>query len=203
MDPSPLEPLVLDPSPGNGLLIFNREVPWTTERLRRSGIAFQAVPAGNYTLFLLQGRQENRLLRPAQILADQNPAKARELLRGLPAGRRWSTGTPQRPGLSLTVDLGRVQGIQSLALHCPGYPRDYPRGLEAAVSADGLRWEKTGLHLSEPLVFTGQILLGWQGPTQRYRFDPVVNARFLRFILSESDPVYWWSVESLQIFGPE
>ena len=44
MAPPPLEPLLIDPSPGNGLLIFNREVPLVTppvvavrHRLRKKG----------------------------------------------------------------------------------------------------------------------------------------------------------------------
>ena len=200
--PHPSEPLILDPAPGNGLLILNREALMVSSRLDRSGIRYDTIPAGNYTLFLLNGRIESPSLKPVRITSDQNPGEAGGLIRGLPLGQRWSTGIPQRPGLSLTIDLGKIQPIQSLKLECPRFPQDYPRGLAAFYSLDGLRWKKTPLHQAEPLVFTGQLLLQWRGPIQRYRLDPGLQARYLRLTLSESDPVYWWSVEEIRISGP-
>ena len=102
----------------------------------------------------------------------------------------------------MTLDLGRIQAIEWVTLRCPHYPRDFPRGLKAAYSLDGKRWASVGLDLTEPLAFTGQVLLLFRGPTQRYRLDPAIQTRFLRLELSESDPVYWWSVEALQLSGP-
>jgi hypothetical protein len=201
MIPDPLEPLILDPSPGNGLLVFNREVPLVTARLTRSGIAYEKKDAGRYTLLKLLGRTKGPVLIPEQITSEVNPQEASELVRGIPPGKRWSSGLPQKTGIGLTLDLGRIQSLAWVTLSCPRFPQDFPRGLKASYSLDGKRWTPVGLDLAEPLAFTGQVLLLFRGPTQRYRLDPAIQARFLRLELSESDPVYWWSVEALQLHG--
>ena len=201
MTPPPLEPLLLDPSPGNGLLVFNREVPLVTARLTRSGIAYEKEDAGRYTLLKLLGRTYGPVLIPERITSEVNPQEASELARGLSPGKRWSSGLPQKAGIGLTMDLGRIQSLEWVTLSCPRYPQDFPRGLRASYSLDGKRWTPVGLDLTEPLAFNGQVLLLFRGPTQRYRLDPAIQTRFLRLELSESDPVYWWSVEALQVNG--
>ena len=60
-------------------------------------------------------------------------------------------------------------------------------------------WEETPIQLVEPLAFTGQVLLLYRGPVQRYRLTPAVQGRFLRLSLTEADPTYWWSVESIRL----
>ena len=202
MTPSPHEPLVFDPSPGNGLLVFNREVPLVTARLTRSGIAYEKKDAGRYTLLKLLGRTYGPVLIPKRITSEVNPQEASELGRGISLGKRWSSGLPQKNGIGLTIDLGRIQPLEWVTLGCPRYPQDFPRRLRASYSLDEKRWTPVGLDLTEPLAFTGQVLLLFRGPTQRYRLDPAIQARFLRLELSESDPEYWWSVEALQTHGP-
>ena len=202
MTPPPLEPLILDPSPGNGLLVFNREVPLVTARLSRSGIAYEKKDAGRYTLLKLLGRTNGPVLIPERITSEVNPREASELVRKISSGKRWSSGTPQKPGIGLTLDLGRIQPLEWVTLSCPRYPQDFPRGLRAAYSPDGKKWTPVGLDLAEPLAFTGQVLLLFRSPSQRYRLTPVIQARFLRLELSASDPVYWWSLEKIQVHGP-
>ncbi len=201
MTPSPHEPLVFDPSPGNGLLVLNREVPLVTARLKRSGIAYDKKDTGRYTLLKLLGRTYGPVLIPKRITSEVNPQEASELVRGISLGKRWSSGLPQKAGIGLTIDLGRIQPLEWVTLGCPRYPQDFPRRLRASYSLDEKRWTPVGLDLTEPLAFTGQVLLLFRGPTQRYRLDPAIQARFLRLELSESDPEYWWSVEALQIHG--
>jgi hypothetical protein len=202
MTPPPREPLILDPAQGNGLLVLNREVSLAEQRLSRSGIAYDKQDAGRYTLLKLLGRTEGPDIAPAQIISEVNTREASELVRGIPRGKRWSSATPQKPGIGLTVDLGRVQGVERVTLSCPHYPQDFPRGLRAGYSLDGKKWAPVGLDLAEPLAFTGQVLLLFRGPTHRYRLTPAVQARFLRLELSESDPTYWWSVEKIRLQGP-
>ena len=197
--PSPSDPLLLDPSLGNGLLISPRETALTSRRLSLSGIGHTAIPAGNYTLFLLQGRTEGSPLTLKEISSVMNPEEASALARGLPPGKRWSSGTPQKPGLSLAIDLGEEQTIDFVTLRCPHHPADFPRGLRASYSLDGEKWEETPIQLVEPLAFTGQVLLLYRGPVQRYRLTPTVRGRFLRLSLTEADSTYWWSVESIRI----
>jgi hypothetical protein len=59
--PSIEEPLWIDPAPGNGLLVSTRETRQVAARLAESEIGFMRVPAGRYTLFILQGRYKSPL----------------------------------------------------------------------------------------------------------------------------------------------
>ncbi len=194
---------LLDPGVGNGLLIAKRETSEVALRLGRSGIRSRSMDLGRYTLFILQGRQMKGSLPLAASYSESNPKEAAGLVHGYIKGKRWSTGTPQRPGLSLILDGGRSQPVEWITLHNPYYADDYPRGLRAEFSQDGRNWDPVSLDQTEPLVFSGQLLLSSRGSWMRYRCQPAIKTRFLRLTLTQSDPVYWWSVEKVEIHAPQ
>ena len=200
-DPSVKDPLWIDPTSGNGLLVFNREAGQAAARWTKSEIVFSRVPAGRYSLFILRGRTPRPAIPIVRVTSETNPREAFDLAQGLPRGKRWSSQGPQRPGIGLTFDLGAPKPVGGVSLHCPRHPQDYPRGVKADYSLDGKRWEPLEMELVEPLAFTGQVLLLARGPVQRYRIKPVVTTRYVRITLTESDPVNWWSVEEIQIQG--
>ncbi len=200
--PSLKEPLRIDPTPGNGLLVLTRETRQAATRLTESEIIFNRVPAGRYTLFVLRGRNTGSAIPIVRVTSETNPREASELVRGFPPGKRWSSQGPQRPGMGLTLDLDAPKTIGRISLHCPRHPLDYPRGVKADYSLDGKRWDPLGMALAEPLAFSGQVLLLTRGPVQRYRIKPGVTARYVRLTLTEPDPVNWWSVEKIELHGP-
>ena len=126
---------------------------------------------------------------------------ARRLPGGLGAGRRWSTGRAQRPGDSLTLDLGRVARLGWVELDNPDFPRDYPRGLKALVSVEGKRWRESPLHLSAPLCFSGQVLLACPGRRNLYRLARPLKGRYLRLVCTAGDPSCWWSLQRVRVLS--
>jgi glucosylceramidase len=101
------------------------------------------------------------------------------------ATTRWSTGTAQRPGQYLQVDLGRLQRVSRLVLDTGASTGDYPRGYALLVSRDGRTW-------GDPVAAgagTGQLTtIG----------VPSRAIRFLRVVSTASSPS-WWSVADLRV----
>jgi F5/8 type C domain len=112
---------------------------------------------------------------------------------------RWSTGGPQEPGNEVTVDLGSVQHVEGLELQLAGYDADFPRLLTIDLSEDGTTWSQA-----------------WSGPTAFIAYlaaleDPLnlplriaftqSPARFIRMRQSGRDPIYYWTITELRVYG--
>jgi glucosylceramidase len=110
---------------------------------------------------------------------------------------RWTTGTAQQPGQTVTVDLGTTRNVGRVALDTgaiteaavnwgPGQPSgDYPRGLLVSTSTNGSTW-------SAPVTATGagQITI----------VDlPGGPARYIRIEQTGSSGS-WWSVADLRLY---
>ncbi len=115
---------------------------------------------------------------------------------------RWSSNTPQKPGLVLQVDLGETVPDLGRITLLSGDPEDGPRGLRLEISQDGRRWqtvrEAAGLWSD----------LFWSGPHPFYRpglgrvditFTPQ-SGRFFKLTQLGSDPTYYWSVAECFIY---
>lgn len=98
---------------------------------------------------------------------------------------RWSTQSPQRPGMWFQIDLGKVSPVSHIRLDNALSPQDYPRGYIVKTSTDGHAWTS----VAEKIHNTAPLNVAFN---QR-------QARFIRIEQSGSDPVYWWAIHQIYI----
>jgi len=100
---------------------------------------------------------------------------------------RWSTQTPQQPGMWFQIDLGQVRTISQISLNNDLSPRDYPRGYVAKLSTDEQSWQTVAENPNNdrPLAIS---------------FSPQ-HTRFIRIEQTGSDPIYWWSIHRIDLAG--
>jgi mono/diheme cytochrome c family protein len=124
--------------------------------------------------------------------ASHNPAEARGAL----DFTRWSSGTPQQPGMWFQLELPEAVTLTELQFDSPvmagredrGPTSTAPRGYRVEVSTDGRTW-------SEP-VAGGR----GGGRTTTVTFPPV-NARFIRLTqTAEGDGAGPWTMERLRVY---
>jgi hypothetical protein len=112
---------------------------------------------------------------------------------------RWHTGGPQDPTNEVSIDLGSAKQVAGVELEIGGYVADFPRVLVIETSADGASWTPA-----------------WSGPTAlqavsaaieapldlplRFPFDERA-ARFVRLRQTAAEPIYWWSIAEMKVFG--
>ncbi|HEU4421533.1 MAG TPA: discoidin domain-containing protein, partial [Pilimelia sp.] len=102
------------------------------------------------------------------------------------ASTRWSTGTGQRGGQFLQIDLGGRTSISRLVLDTGASTGDYPRGYTVSVSDDGVSW-------SRPVASgagTGQIT------TIELAVPPIRHVR----VTLTADSGSWWSVADVRAY---
>ena len=58
------------------------------------------------------------------------------------ANTRWSTQTPQRPGMWFEIDLNETRLLSGLTLDNAGSPQDYPRGYRLYVATNRNNWQE-------------------------------------------------------------
>jgi hypothetical protein len=112
---------------------------------------------------------------------------------------RWHTGGPQGPGAELLLDLGGVREVQGVELQLGGYVADFPRELVIELSEDGAAWTPAW---SGPTAFVAY-LAGLEDPLLmplRFAIGPA-PARFVRLRQTANDPVYYWTIAELRLFG--
>ncbi|HEU4347619.1 MAG TPA: discoidin domain-containing protein [Actinoplanes sp.] len=101
------------------------------------------------------------------------------------ASTRWSSGTGQRPGQYLQVDLGKATSFDRVAVDSGGNLGDYARGWQLAGSLDGTTWttlaQGTGTGQLTTVDVTG------------------TRARYLR-ITSTGTAGNWWSISDVRLY---
>ncbi len=102
---------------------------------------------------------------------------------------RFTTGTPQVPGMWIQVELPTETTISAVTLDTAGSPEDYPRAYEIACSIDGRSWDKP--------IATGR----GDGPRTEIAIESR-TAKFVRITQTGSDPRAPWSIHELQIYAP-
>lgn len=112
---------------------------------------------------------------------------------------RWDTGHAQRPGDSLTVDLGQAREVTSAELQIGGFVTDFPRQLRIETSLDGQDWREAWTGAGALVAFAGALEDPRAVPL-RFRFEPR-SARYLRFTQTGMDETYYWSISELRITG--
>ncbi|MCQ4088299.1 discoidin domain-containing protein [Saccharibacillus sp. JS10] len=127
----------------------------------------------------------NWTLTASSSVAGQEPAA---LLDGDHA-TRWSTGTEQREGQWLTLDLGQETTFSQMLMDSSGSPDDFARGYNVYVSNDGEDW---GQAITKRQGFTDDLVAS---------FAPQ-SARYIKIELNESHS-RWWSMSELILFAPD
>lgn len=103
---------------------------------------------------------------------------------GQPA-TRWSTLTPQTPGMWFQVDLGQRQTVSRVQASQAGSPEDYPRGYRLRLSEEGQQWVTVATQTNN----TGPVDVSFQ-PTA---------AQYIRIEQTGSSDRWWWSIHELTI----
>ncbi|GAA0479471.1 glucosylceramidase [Paractinoplanes deccanensis] len=142
------------------------------------------LPGGALATFVWSGRSGDRPLDPAGWTATGSGTDA-ALAVDDDAATRFTTGTPQRPGQYLQVDLGRVQPVGRIVFDTGASVGDTPRGWAISVSADGRRWAE---------VATGSGGQFASATLSRGQF------RHVRLTLTAADPAAWWSVADVRAY---
>jgi hypothetical protein len=117
----------------------------------------------------------------------------------------WCSVSPQTSGTWFHIDLGRIETICKIRFDLDGHVMDCPRGYKIEVSSDGTSWKQV-LEMGD---MNGNLF--WEGshPWILVRGDfftaafPSIEARYVRMVLTASDPKYNWSIAELRMFGPK
>lgn len=141
---------------------------------------------------------EGDLLPVRSIAAADNPA----LVGGMTDGdivTRWHAGREQRPGDSITVDLGDTREVNGVEMLIGGYVADFPRQLSIATSLDGATWADAWTGGTATTAFAAAL----EDPlTVALPFGfPPHPARYLRLTQNGSERIYYWSIAELRIRG--
>jgi hypothetical protein len=112
---------------------------------------------------------------------------------------RWHNGRPQRPGDSLTVDLGAEREVTGTELLIAGFVADFPRRLTIATSLDGETWSQAWEGGTALIAFSAALEDPRDVPLP-FPFDPR-PARYVRFTQTGSDRTYYWSIAELRVKG--
>ncbi|MEZ5301674.1 MAG: discoidin domain-containing protein [Verrucomicrobiales bacterium] len=104
------------------------------------------------------------------------------------AGSRWDTGASQEPGMWFQVELPEPCNLNRIVLDTRNSNRDYPRGYEVRLSADGQSW-------SDPVAAGTGI-----DPVTDIGF-PNQTAKFLRITQTGSVNGLFWSIHEMEIYG--
>jgi hypothetical protein len=112
---------------------------------------------------------------------------------------RWDTGGPQGRRNVVVVDLGAVQRVEGIELQIAGFVADFPRQLVIEASEDGTSWQPR-----------------WKGPTALVALQAAIEApltvplrfplgglpaRYVRLRQTSADPIYYWSIAELRVYG--
>jgi 4-amino-4-deoxy-L-arabinose transferase-like glycosyltransferase len=174
--------------------------------LAGSGYAARRERVGEYVVytdFVAPGGLTGALPREGwRITASVGGALAEQALDGSRA-TRWTTAgvTPQVPGLTVTIDLGRRAEVGAIELDLGGPSLDYPRGLALQASPDGERWEEVpaAVQLLGPLYWLGT--QGARGGVERVRLRFAARGlRAVRLVQTGTDPSYGWSIHEVHLY---
>jgi hypothetical protein len=192
--------------PGTGVLLEAADVPGFTLAARRAGLEFRARRLAGLDLFVHAPRPPppDRPLqaRALTVTASRNPRRASRAVDGDPR-TRWATRGPRSAGDWYRIDLTVPRRLRAVRLTSAN-PADLPQALRVEGSADGTTWWSVpaAVHVERTLRWGGIALLADAAAAVRLEVEPVV-VRALRLVLTESDPVFYWSIHDLEIHGDD
>jgi hypothetical protein len=138
------------------------------------------------------------ILPIASFSAKYNDALLRNMVDG-DLVTRWHAGREQRPGDSMTVDLGAPGTVDGVEMLIGGYVTDFPRQLTIETSLDNERWS-TAWNGNVAVMAMSAALEDPRRFTLPFAFESR-PARFVRFIQTGTEDVFYWSVAELTIRG--
>lgn len=176
------------------------------ESLRALGLTVRETPVEQYVVVEAEPAWTEGVvsLDPSrwQVTANVNDENVRNLV-DRDAGTSWTTGGPQVPGQSVTVDLGREETVVRVDLLALDHT-EVPTGFAIEVSRDGTTWFQTVAvrQYSGPLFWSEHhaMLKARRGRVQA-RFAPL-GARFVRVVQTGSSPAHPWAAQELFLYGP-
>jgi len=134
----------------------------------------------------------------ASFSARYNDALLRNMVDG-DLVTRWHAGREQRPGDSMTADLGAAVTVQGVEMLMGGFVNDFPRQLTVETSLDNDTWSQAWngnvgvIAMSAALENPREFMLPFE-------FQPRF-ARYVRFTQTAVEDVFYWSVAELRIRG--
>ena len=99
---------------------------------------------------------------------------------------RYTTGTPQVPGMWFEIELPLETQVAGVELDAGSSGKDYPRGYKLELSTDGEHWKD---------VANGK----GAGSVTDIQFSPA-KAKFIRITQTGSVGGLFWSIHELQVF---
>ena len=167
----------------------NFELRWDMVEELRTWFAWQGVPTLNVQVRVNEEVIDQPGLAGLRASASHHNRQAgidnlRQALDN-DSSTRWSSQTPQQPGMWFEVDLGSARTVSHLRLNHDHSPRDFPRGYVVKLSLEGQSWHTVA-----------------EDPQNNRPLDVTFNPRQARFIRIEqtgSDPEYWWSIHRIDI----
>ena len=112
---------------------------------------------------------------------------------------RWHAGREQRPGDSMTVDLGGPRTVHGAETLIAGFVADFPRHLSIETSLDGRIWSPAWSGGTAILALSAALEDPLNVPLP-FAFEPR-PARYIRFTQTGSERTYYWSVAELRVLG--
>jgi hypothetical protein len=111
---------------------------------------------------------------------------------------RWHTG-PQAPDNEVVVDLGTPRRVDLVELQLGGFQADFPRRFTLDLSTDGAAWSTIWSGRTAADALWAAI----EDPrTLPLRFDGGgAEGRYIRMRQTGEDPVYYWSIAELVVYG--
>jgi hypothetical protein len=203
------DPRMFDPFAASGPVVVAVDMQrdddsrWAKQLAARPGTAVFGEEAGKRLYSLTGGGLPPEIDPAAQPLHVQSATANVEnrrlalALDGDPA-TRWDGGAQQGVEV-VTVDLGSVRTVDGVTMTIGPHSSDFPRMLAIETSQDGRVWSKQ-----------------WQGTTAVHAFVaavrrpadvpmafalPHVPARLVRLRQLGHDPVFYWTIFELTVFG--
>jgi hypothetical protein len=107
------------------------------------------------------------------------------------------------PGSWFRVDLAAPRRLRTVRLTAAN-PIDLPDAVRVEGSADGMGWWPVPsiVHVERALRWGGIALLADVAFAVRLELEPVV-VRALRLLLTEGDPVAYWSIHELELYADD
>ncbi|WP_338601730.1 hypothetical protein [Desulfoferula mesophila] len=148
------KPLILRPVKGSALILNQRAGAIVETQLASYGISYRRQDAGRFVVFLLDGQAQGEPLAIKRLPTPQGQ------------GVVWQIGQ----GPSAELGWLRLSGLNDRL------PPDF--SLECRTSQGA--WEPVDLVKAGPIVFSGQVLLGYQGKDNLYRLATPHRAKQIR-----------------------
>lgn len=109
---------------------------------------------------------------------------------------RWGSSRGQGPGMFFQVNLDADYAVKGFSLFFGSSINDYPRNLQIMGSPDGKHWQAI-----QATSHTYYAFVENQIYKKTYHFFPPVKIRTLKLVQEGRDPVYWWSIYEIEVFG--